>query len=194
MRPPPGPQRRSNRPRPAWLPGDLTPEQRIGRILRVDLAGEYGAVRIYEGQLAVLRHNRAAARVIREMAVKEREHLEEFKRRVGEGRVRPSLLQPIWHVAGFALGAGTALLGTEAAMACTEAVEAVIDEHYAEQVGQLAAIDPELAALCDRYRADEVEHGETAVAHGARQAPAYRPLSAVVKAGSRAAIWLAERF
>ncbi len=181
------------RSRPARLPGDLTPEQRIARILRVDQAGEYGAVRIYEGQLAVLGRDRSAGPVIREMAAKEREHLAEFNRRIADGRVRPSLLQPVWHVAGFALGAGTALLGAEAAMACTEAVEEVIDEHYADQVAALEEIEPELAALCERYRADEVEHGATAVAYGAHRAPGYRPLKALIKAGSRAAIWFAER-
>jgi ubiquinone biosynthesis monooxygenase Coq7 len=179
-------------PRTGPLPGDLTKEQLIDRILRVDHAGEYGAVRIYEGQLRVLGRSRAAP-VIQQMAEKEREHLATFNDILPKRRVRPSLLQPLWHVAGFALGAGSALLGPKAAMACTVAVEEVIDEHYAKQVALLGDDEKELRDLCERYRQDEVEHGEEALAQGARQAIAYRPLTAVVKAGSRAAIWLAER-
>lgn len=180
-------------PRGGRLPGDLTKEQLIDRIIRVDHAGEYGAVRIYEGQLAVLgRH--PAGRVIRDMAAKEREHLAAFDDLIARRRVRPTLLHPVWHVAGFALGAATALLGARAAMACTEAVEAVIDEHYAGQIDVLGDDEADLRELCERYRRDEVEHGETAVAHGARDAPAYRPLTEMIKAGSRTAIWLSERF
>jgi len=179
-------------PRGGRMPGDLTREQLIDRILRVDQAGEYGAVRIYEGQLAVLGRRRAG-RVIRQMADKEREHLATFNALLPQRRVRPTLMQPVWHVAGFALGAATALLGPKAAMACTQAVEEVIDEHYAKQVAVLGDDEAELRDLCERYRREEVEHGETAVAHGAREAPGYRALTGVVKAGSRAAIWLAER-
>lgn len=177
---------------PPHMPGDLTPRQRLERILRVDHAGEYGAVRIYEGQLAVLR-GRPEAAVIAEMADKEREHLATFERLLPQYRVRPSALQPVWHVAGFALGAATALLGPRAAMACTVAVEEVIDSHYARQVEDLRHGEPELRALCAQYRDDELEHRATGLAHGAKAAPAYRLLTAVVKRGSRAAIWLSER-
>jgi 3-demethoxyubiquinol 3-hydroxylase len=179
-------------PRTGRLPGDLTKEQLIDRILRVDHAGEYGAVRIYEGQLRVLGRSRAAP-VIRRMAAKEREHLAKFDEILPKRRVRPSLLQPLWHVAGFALGAATAAMGPRAAMACTVAVEEVIDEHYGKQVALLGDDEKELRDLCERYRKDEVEHGQEALAQGARRAIAYRPLTAAVKAGSRAAIWLAER-
>jgi 3-demethoxyubiquinol 3-hydroxylase len=179
-------------PRTGRLPGDLTKEQLIDRILRVDHAGEYGAVRIYEGQLSVLGRSRAAP-VIRRMAEKEREHLATFNEILPKRRVRPSLLQPLWHIAGFALGAATAALGPRAAMACTVAVEEVIDEHYAKQVALLGDDEKELRDLCERYRQDEVGHGEEALAQGARRAIAYRPLTAAIKAGSRVAIWLAER-
>jgi len=174
------------------LPGDLSREALLERILRVDHAGEYGAVRIYEGQLAVLGRKRAGP-VIRDMARAEREHLATFADLLPKRRVRPSALLPAWHVAGWALGAATALLGPKAAMACTAAVEEVIDDHYARQVAILGDDESELRELCERYRQEEVEHGETALAHGAREAPAYRALTGVVKAGSRAAIWLAER-
>ena len=180
-------------PRQGRMPGDLTKDERIARIIRVDHAGEYGAVRIYEGQLAVLGRRRAGP-VIREMAAKEREHLAEFERMMVARRARPSLLRPIWHVAGFVLGAGTALLGEKAAMACTVAVEEVIDEHYRRQIETLGDDEAELRDLCVRSRDDEIEHRETGMAHGAGQAPLHKPLTDVVKAGSRAAIWLAERF
>jgi len=174
------------------LPGDPTREQLIERILRVDHAGEYGAVRIYEGQLAVLGKSSEAA-TIREMAAKEKEHLAAFNALVGDRQVRPTALLPVWHVAGFALGAATAFLGERAAMACTAAVEEVIDKHYAEQAARLGDDEAPLRATIERYRADEAEHRETALDHGAELAPAYELLTGAVKAGSRLAIWLSTR-
>jgi ubiquinone biosynthesis monooxygenase Coq7 len=179
-------------PRTGRLPGDLTKEQLIDRILRVDHAGEYGAVRIYEGQLSVLGRSRAAP-VIRKMAAKEREHLAKFDEILPQRRVRPSLLQPLWHVAGFALGAATAFLGERAAMACTAAVEEVIDRHYADQAARLGDDEGPLRATLERYREDELEHRDTALGHGAEQAPAYELLTGAIKAGSRLAIWLSKR-
>jgi len=168
----------------------------IARALRVDHAGEHGAVRIYEGQLAVLsatRRTARSARLVAAMKAGEQRHLDEFDRRLADAHVRPTLLQPIWHVAGFALGAATALLSERAAMACTQAVETVIDEHYAAQSLRLRPIDPALADVVDEFRADEAEHRETAVAEGAEQAPFYRLLSGAVRAGCRLAISLSER-
>ncbi|MGF1639833.1 MAG: demethoxyubiquinone hydroxylase family protein [Rhodospirillales bacterium] len=179
-------------PRRGRLPGDPTRRQLVDRIVRVDQAGEYGAVRIYEGQLSVLGRTPAGA-VIRRMAMKEREHLQKFNELIVERRVRPTAMQPLWHLAGFALGASTALLGPRAAMACTVAVEEVIDEHYAAQVASLDDDESELRDLCERYRQDEVEHRATGLEHGAEQAPGYRLLTGAIKAGSRVAIWLSER-
>ncbi len=178
---------------PRRLPGDLPTEDLVDRILRVDHAGEYGARRIYEGQLAVLRGSGGGDPVIRRMAEQERKHLESFERLMVERQARPTLLQPLWHVAGFALGAGTALLGRRAAMACTVAVEEVIDEHYARQARALGEEEPELRRLIERYRADEIEHRDIGLAEGAREAPGYDLLTAAVKTGSRLAIWLSER-
>lgn len=171
------------------LPGDLTASELTERIIRVDHAGEYGARRIYEGQLAVLgRHPK-----IEHMARQERAHLARFEQMVVERRVRPTLLTPIWHVAGFALGAATALLGEKAAMACTEAVEEVIDEHYANQHAQLGDDEAELKTVIEQFRAEEIEHRDTARAEGAAEAPAYPVLTAAIKQASRLAIWVAER-
>ena len=127
------------RARPRYLPGDPEDREQLARMIRVDHAGEYGAKRIYEGQLAVLKRT-PAAKIIRHMKDQEQEHLDAFERLIVERRVRPTVLHPIWHVAGFALGAATALLGQRAAMACTVAVEEVIDEHYAEQAEQLGEL------------------------------------------------------
>lgn len=175
------------------LPGDLPRDELIRRMIRVDHAGEYGARRIYEGQLAVLGH-RPDAGAIRHMAAQEERHLKAFDKLLAERRVRPTALHPLWHVAGYALGAATALLGREAAMACTVAVEEVIDEHYANQARRLGADDPELKNMIEGFRAEEIEHREIALAEGAARAPAHDLLTAAVKTGSRLAIWLAERF
>lgn len=174
------------------LPGDPSPRQMIERMIRVDQAGEFGAIRIYEGQLAVL-GKRPGAHVIRQMAAKEAEHLAAFDRLMIERRVRPTLLSPLWHVAGYALGVATALMGTRAAMACTEAVEEVIDEHYARQAARLGDDEAEVRELIEEYRADEQAHRDTALAHGAAEAPAHGLLTLAIKAGSRLAIWLSTR-
>ena len=178
-------------------PGDPDARQRVERILRVDQAGEFGAVRIYEGQLAALkwtgRANGTAGRKIAHMAKAEREHSRTFDRLIAERRVRPTLLSPIWGIAGFALGAATALMGDKAAMACTVAIEETIDEHYARQAAQLGDDEAPLRATIEKFRAEEIEHKDSALASGAEDAPAYRPLTAAIKAGSKLAIWLSTR-
>ena len=174
------------------LPGDPGPQEIIARILRVDHAGEYGAARIYDGQLAVLGRD-AVAPVIREMADAERKHLETFDRLLHERRVRPTALAPFWHAAGFALGAGSALMGRRAAMACTAAVEEVIEQHYAAQVEKLGDDEKELRETLIEFGAEESRHKEIGLEHEAKKAPGYEPLSAMVKRGTRLAIWLSER-
>ncbi|WP_119304482.1 demethoxyubiquinone hydroxylase family protein [Dongia deserti] len=174
------------------LPGDLTKEELIERIIRVDHAGEFGAKRIYEGQLAILR-GKPEAQPIERMYAQELEHLKAFETLMVERRVRPSALHPVWNAAGFALGAATALLGPKAAMACTVAVEEVIDAHYRAQSEKLGADEAPLRAKIDKFRADELEHRDAGLEHGAEQAPAYPLLTGAIKAGSRLAIWLAER-
>lgn len=174
------------------LAGDPDPRQLVERILRVDHAGEYGAKRIYEGQLSVLK-KAPSTPTIRHMLQQELEHLDTFSRLLPQRRVRPTLLSPLWHVGGFAMGAATAMLGEKAAMACTEAVEEVIDAHYAKQVEALGEAEPELRATIEKFRADELEHRDTARAEGAAEAPAYPLLSRGIKAITRGAIWLSER-
>ena len=188
----PNPRKRPRTTGAGRLPGDPSARDMVARMIRVDQAGEYGAVRIYAGQLAVL-GNTPSGEIIRHMAAKEQEHLSGFNRLVAERRVRPTLLEPLWHVAGFALGAATAALGPGAAMACTEAVEEVIDAHYAHQAEALGDDEAELRDMIEDYRADEIAHRETAVEHGAETAPGYELLTGAVKAGSKLAIWLSSR-
>lgn len=174
------------------LPGDSDPRATVERMIRVDHAGEYGAARIYAGQLAVLGRS-ASAPALREMQAQEQKHLDAFADLVVRRRVRPTAMLPLWHLAGFALGAATAALGERAAMACTVAVEEAIDTHYAGQIAALDDSEAELRATIARFRDDEQGHRDVAVAHGARGAPAYRLLMVAIKAGCRVAIAISER-
>jgi len=174
------------------MPGDPTKEELIERIIRVDQAGEYGAVRIYQGQLAVLGKG-PKGDMIRHMKEQEDVHLETFSKMASERRVRPTALMPFWHVAGFALGAGTALLGEKAAMACTVAVEETIDEHYQEQIKKLGDDEKELRETCSKFRDEELEHRDIGYAHGAENAPGYPLLSRAIKFGTKLAINLSEK-
>ncbi len=165
----------------------------IASMLRVNQAGEYGAKRIYAGQLAVMGDRTPAARSIAHMAEQEQRHLAAFDKLVTERGVRPTMLHPIWDVAGFALGAVTAAIGPEAAMACTVAVETEIDRHYSEQLEEIGDTDPELSAMVLDFQADELEHKATALAQGAERAPAYPLMSAVIRLGCRTAIAVSKR-
>jgi ubiquinone biosynthesis monooxygenase Coq7 len=174
-----------------WRPGDRRPDR--ASMLRVDQAGEYGATRIYAGQLAVLRRNSPEAKLIARMASQEERHLNRFNALMAERRVRPTALQPVWNVAGFALGAVTALISEKAALACTDAIETEIDRHYSRQLADLGDEDPELAADIEAFRADEREHRDTARAAGATNAPGYPLLTAAIRAGCKVAIGLSKR-
>ena len=185
----------SDKPVPA-RPGAAAPRKRMAEILRVDHAGELGAVHIYRGQRAVLdaaRGKERTATQLAEMEGHEADHLSRFDALLNERQVRPTLLAPVWRAAGFALGAGTALMGDKAAHACTDAVETVIEEHYADQVAELADRDPELAAELARFREEELAHRDLAVEEGAREAPGYGLLLAVIRTGCRAAIKISEK-
>ena len=178
------------------MPGESAKDRRIAEMIRVDHAGEYGAVQIYRGQRAVfdrIEGKAHAARLIAEMEAGEQEHLKTFDRLIAERGVRPTVMAPVWRVAGFGLGAVTALMGERAAHACTEAVEDVIEEHYGRQSEQLEGGDAELKYLVDKFRDDEIAHKETAIGQGAHHAPGYPLLSAVIKFGCRAAIRISEK-
>jgi ubiquinone biosynthesis monooxygenase Coq7 len=166
--------------------------ENIKKFIRVDHAGEYGAARIYAGQLAVLGRG-PHAETITHMLAQEQHHLDTFSSLIATRRVRPTALLPLWHLAGFALGAATAALGARAAMACTVAVEETIDAHYAAQEAALDEDEAPLRATIAQFRAEELEHRDTGLANGAEQAPGYRLLTAVIKAGCRIAIKVSEK-
>jgi ubiquinone biosynthesis monooxygenase Coq7 len=187
-RPPPG---GGTAPPASWRPGDRRAD--TASMIRVDQAGEYGAVRIYCGQEAVLGPRQPAARAIARMHIQEERHLRRFDEMMVERGVRPTLLQPFWHVAGYGLGVVTALLGPNAAMACTAAIETEIDRHYSEQLRQLGEDDPDLSGTVEEFRAEEVEHRDAAIAAGAEDAFGYPLLSSLIRAGCRVAIGLSRR-
>lgn len=177
------------------LPGDRQPAEAAvdtAAMVRVNQAGEYGAARIYAGQLAVMGRRSRVANEIAHMAAQEQRHLDGFDRLMTERRVRPTLFAPLWHVAGYALGAATALISPKAAMAATVAVETVIDEHYGAQEEALSdGSDPELLAMVKDYRADEVEHRDSAAAHSGENG--FPLMQAAIRAGCRVAIRVAEK-
>lgn len=177
-------------------PGVGAVSARLAEILRVDHAGELGAVHIYRGQRAVLGASKGHERIagqLEEMEGHEAVHLARFDQLLNEHQVRPTIMTPLWRAAAFTLGAGTALLGEKAAHACTEAVENVIEQHYASQIAELEGRDPELAAELSKFRDEELAHRDHAVEEGAREAPGYPILSAVIRAGCKAAIKISEK-
>jgi ubiquinone biosynthesis monooxygenase Coq7 len=181
---------------PLPRPGRGASKRRRDEILRVDHAGEYAAVHIYRAQQAVFAGRKgkdAIAADMEEMGRQEQVHLDRFNALLNAERVRPTVMTPIWRLAALTLGAGTALISEKAAHACTEAVEAVIEEHYADQIAELRNQDPALAAELTVFRDEELAHHDHAVEHGSRDAPAYELLSAIIKAGCRVAIKVSER-
>ncbi|MBL0969158.1 MAG: demethoxyubiquinone hydroxylase family protein [Brevundimonas sp.] len=181
---------------PLPRPGRGASKRRRDEILRVDHAGEYAAVHIYRAQRAVFEGRagkEAIAADMEEMRGQEQVHLDRFQALLKAENVRPTVMTPLWRVAALALGAGTALISEKAAHACTEAVESVIEEHYADQIAEMQDQDPALAAELTRFREEELAHHDHAVEHGSRDAPAYELLSAVIKAGCRVAIKVSEK-
>ncbi|XP_076068028.1 ubiquinone biosynthesis protein COQ7, mitochondrial isoform X2 [Oratosquilla oratoria] len=171
-------------------------KQIIDKFIRVDHAGELGADRIYAGQMAVLGKT-STGPIIQHMWDQEKEHKAKFEELIPKYRVRPTAMLPIWNVAGFMLGAGSALLGKEGAMACTVAVESVITDHYNSQLRELISLgeeeNKELIEVIKKFRDEEMEHHDTGLANDAELAPAYNVLSNVIKAGCKVAIFVSER-
>ncbi len=174
------------------LPGDPTNAARIQAFIRVDHAGEYGARRIYQGQIAVLGRG-PKGDILRQMQAQEEVHLATFSDLVARRRVRPTALLPLWHIAGYALGAVTAAMGTRAAMACTVAVEEAIDEHYSAQHAALGEDEADLRDTIEKFRAEELEHRDIGLEHEAELTPGYRLLTAVIKRGCKVAIAVSEK-
>ena len=165
----------------------------LEQIIRVDHAGEYGATRIYDGQIAVFGKNSKIGKTIQHMADQEQEHIDKFNELILEHRVRPTALLPIWNIAGFALGASTAFLGEKAAMACTVAVEKVIGEHYQEQLDLLEDDQKDLKKTISKFRDDELEHHDIGIEHDAESAPGYKIMSKVIELGCKTAIAISKK-
>ena len=165
----------------------------LEEIIRVDHAGEYGATRIYDGQIAVFGKNSKIGKTIQHMADQEQEHIQKFEELIVKNRVRPTALMPVWNVAGYALGVSTALLGEKAAMACTVAVETVIGNHYGEQLSLLEDDQKELKKTIKKFKADELEHHDIGIAHDAEKTPGYKVLSKVIELGCKTAIEISKK-
>ena len=165
----------------------------LEEIIRVDHAGEYGATRIYDGQIAVFGKNSKIGKTIQHMADQEQEHIQKFEELIVKNRVRPTALIPVWNVAGYALGVSTALLGEKAAMACTVAVETVIGNHYGEQLSLLEDDQKELKKTIKKFKADELEHHDIGIAHNAEKTPGYKVLSKVIELGCKTAIKISKK-
>ncbi len=170
-----------------------TKREILEQIIRVDHAGEYGATRIYDGQIAVFGKNSKIGKTIQHMADQEQEHIDKFNELILENRVRPTALLPVWNIAGFALGASTAFLGEKAAMACTVAVEKVIGEHYQEQLDLLEDDQKDLKKTISKFRDDELEHHDIGIEHDAESAPGYKIMSKVIEFGCKTAIAISKK-
>jgi len=165
----------------------------LEEIIRVDHAGEYGATKIYDGQIAIFGKNSKLGKTIQHMADQEQEHIDKFNELILEHRVRPTALLPLWNVAGYALGASTALMGEKAAMACTVAVEKVIGEHYQEQLELLGDDHKDLKKTISKFRDDELEHHDIGIEHDAENAPGYKIMSKVIELGCKTAIAISKK-
>eukprot|EP01119_Soliformovum_irregulare_P021366 TRINITY_DN7097_c0_g1_i1.p1 TRINITY_DN7097_c0_g1~~TRINITY_DN7097_c0_g1_i1.p1 ORF type:complete len:216 (-),score=38.68 TRINITY_DN7097_c0_g1_i1:28-675(-) len=181
------------------LYADSEKKEIFDRIIRVDHAGELGAQRIYEGQLAILGKTEVGP-IIQEMQDQETHHLQTFENLIRERRVRPTALMPIWNAIGYAAGAGSALLGKEAAMALTVAVEDVIGNHYNDQIRELndkgynlSEEDKKLKDTIREFRDDELGHLDIGLKHDAEKAILYSIYTNAIKMGVRSAIWLSTR-
>ncbi len=168
----------------------------IEAMLRVNQAGEYGAVRIYKGQMDTLKKS-PEHKTLADMKEQEEIHLQTFNEIIVENNVRPTLLTPLWHIGGYLMGAVTGLMGEKAAHACTEAVENVIEEHYTSQVEALKN-DPhprarEFADLFEQFKEEEIAHKNLAIQKGASEAPFYKTLIHVVSFISKTAIALSKK-
>jgi 3-demethoxyubiquinol 3-hydroxylase len=174
----------------------MTKKNKVEEFIRVDHAGERGAVKIYEGQLLALNtlvKDDNLKKVIEEMKVHEKEHCEFFENEIKKRKIKPTKLLPLWDLLGISLGFGSTLLGKKAAMLCTASVEEVIDKHYLDQIDQLESNEKELKKKIIKFRKDELHHKDIAYAKGATKEGFYSILDKVIKTGSKIAINISEK-
>ena len=171
----------------------LTDQSILEEIIRVDHAGEFGATRIYDGQIAIFGKKSKIGKTIKHMADQEQEHIETFEKLILNHRVRPTALLPVWNVAGYFLGVATAMMGKKAAMACTVAVEKVIGEHYHKQLSLLKGDQKKLKATIKKFAQDELEHHDIGIAHDAEKTPGYTILTKFIEMGCKTAIAVSKK-
>ena len=187
------PQKKTQRRKTSSKKTKTTNRYILEQVIRVDHAGEYGATRIYDGQITIFGKNSKIGKTIQYMSDQEQEHIEKFNDLILEYRVRPTALLPLWNIAGFTLGAATALMGEKAAMACTVAVEKVIGEHYRKQQNLLEDDHKELKRTIAKFEKDELEHHDIGIAHDAEQTPGYKVLSKFIEIGCKTAIEVSKK-
>ena len=173
-----------------------TNQKTLEEIIRVDHAGERGAIKIYEGQLLALKtikQDESLKDKIEEMKEQEKEHLEYFEKEIQKRKIKPTYLLPLWDIMGVTLGFGTALLGKKAAMLCTASVEEVIENHYQNQLKKLGNDEMELKAKIEKFKGDEVDHKNMAYEAGATNKGMYSIMDQVIRVGSRIAISISEK-
>lgn len=171
----------------------LTDQSILEEIIRVDHAGEFGATRIYDGQIAIFGKKSKIGKTIKHMADQEQEHIDTFEKLILNHRVRPTALLPVWNVAGYFLGVATAMMGEKAAMACTVAVEKVIGEHYHKQLSLLKEDHKKLKATIKKFAQDELEHHDIGIAHDAEKTPGYTILTKFIEMGCKTAIAVSKK-
>ena len=173
-----------------------TDKKTLEEIIRVDHAGERGAIKIYEGQLLALKtikQDEVLKKKIEEMKEQEKEHLEYFEKEIQKRKIKPTYLLPLWDLVGVGLGFGTALLGEKAAMLCTASVEEVIEDHYQNQLKKLGADEKDLKAKIEKFKEDEINHKNIAYESGATNKGIYFIMDKVIRTGSRIAITISEK-
>ncbi len=170
--------------------------KKVEEFIRVDHAGERGAVKIYEGQLLALNtlvQNDDLKKTIEEMKIHETEHCEFFENEIKKRNIKPTKFLPLWDLLGVGLGFGSTLLGKKAAMLCTASVEEVIDKHYLDQINQLGPEEKELKKKITKFRQDELDHKDIAYEEGASKKGLYSIMDKIIKTGSKIAIRISEK-
>ena len=173
-----------------------TDQKILEEIIRVDHAGERGAIKIYEGQLLALntiKQDEKLKTIIQEMKEQEKEHLEYFEKEIQKRKMKPTYLLPLWDLIGVSLGFGTVLLGKRAAMLCTASVEEVIEDHYQKQLKKIGNDEKELKTKIEKFKRDEINHKNTAYETGASKIGIYSIMDKVIKTGSKLAITISEK-
>ena len=173
-----------------------TDQKVLEEIIRVDHAGERGAIKIYEGQLLALgtiKQDKNLRKIIEEMKEQEKEHLEYFEKEIQKRKMKPTYLLPLWDLMGISLGFGTALLGKKAAMLCTASVEEVIEDHYENQLRKIGEDEKELKAKIEKFKGDEINHKNIAYESGASKIGLYSIMDKIIRTGSKIAITISEK-